>query len=292
LGNRRRWLALFLLLVAPVSPALGQTPKVERGEVSDTRATAHGMGALTVELKLTGENLEGITSARPRLKMAKDDKGNVLLPKNGPEPEFEEWAPNRSPQLRVRLLNPARGASSVDLAGEVDVFVPARDPASTVRLEKLLARLDKPVSSSALKSAGVEVTPLSPAQFVERRKKAKPTKEQMAAEGRKRGMSEEEIKQGLELMEAFSSLGEEPPGETSVLFELKDPENRVLSAELVDADGKELDRQGRSSSGREISHVELKMREKPPEGAALKVTLRTNKGTLVVPFSLKQEVLP
>jgi len=94
-------------------------------------------------------------------------------------------------------------------------------------------------------------------------------------------------------MDALASLSGEPPSETSILLETKDPDGRIISVDVVKADGTELRAPSRGSSGgRERKLVKIDLSEKPPADAALVVTLRTAKSLVTVPLNLKGVSLP
>ena len=269
--------------------------KVTPGAVEDQRSSDGRMGGLTIGLKLTGGALGEIKAIRWRVKSARDDRGASLYKtsKDDKPRDFEEFAPDHRQEPRVSLASPGRDASTVDVAGEVELFIPARDPATRQRFENFLARLDKPLSNSALKSAKVGITPLSAAAYKERERQNRPTKEEIMAEGKKHGASEAEIKQAMAMFEAVSALGGEEPGENSVLIETKDPDGRIISIDVVGADGKELRAPSRGSSGaREVKLVKIDLAEKPPADAALMVTMRTPKSVVTVPLNFKEVALP
>lgn len=286
--------AAFLAHLAPL--AVAQNVKVAAGDVEDTRASDAGWGGLSIELKFSGDGVADVKAVRVKLKSAKDDQGTVLYK---PEPDekakdFEEFSPDRSPKPKVRLKSPARGASSVDVNGELELFVPKKDPNTKQKVEKFQARLDKPISNAALKSAKVDITPLSAAEYKARSAKNKPTKEEIAAEGKKRGASEKEIQQMIQMMDALASLvaGEEP-AETSVLFEVKDPDGKILGLEVAEANGNEIHANSRSSSGgNEKKILKLDLTQKAPPDASLLVTLRTSKSVTSIPIAWKEVPLP
>lgn len=293
----RRWALAFVALPLAAPPALAQSIKVAPGDVEDTRASAEGWGGLSIGLKLTGDGLADVKAVRVKLKSAKDDQGTALY-KPDPdkrEKDFEEFSPDRQPGPKVRLGNPARGASTAAVSGEVELFVPKKDPATTQKIEKFQAKLDKPLSNAALKSAKVEITPLSAAEYKSRSVKNRPTKEQIAAEGKKRGASDKEIEQMIKMMDALAALGGggEEPSETNVLLETKDPEGKILGLEITDTSGAEVHANGRSSSGgNELKLIKLDLSQKPPADATLVVTIRTAKSVMSVPISWKEISLP
>jgi hypothetical protein len=287
-------LAPFLFLL--VGPHLGaQDIKVTAGNVEDQRFSDDRFGGLSIELLLKGGSVADVKAIRVRVKSAKDDVGSVLYkPEREDKPkDFEEYSTDRHPGPQVSLSSPSRDASKVDVAGEIELFIPSRDPNTKQRFEQFMGRPDKPISSSALKSAKVEITPLSPKEYKARQTKNRPTKEQITAEGKKAGASDAEIQQALALMDALSALGGEEPSENSILLETKDPDGKVISIDVVRADGAELHASGRSSNGgREFKMVKIDLAEKPPADAALLVTLRTAKSLVTVPLNLKEVSLP
>jgi hypothetical protein len=239
--------------------------------------------------------VDEVKAVRVRVKSARDDAGSALYkPERDDKPkDFEEFSTKRQPGPEVRLSSPSRDASTVDVAGEVELFIPARDPNTKQRFEQFLSGLDKPLSSSALKSAKVEITPLSHKEYKSRQEKNRPTKEQLMAEGKKRGVSDAEIQQAVSMMEALASLSGEAPSESSVLLETKDPDGRIIAIDVVRADGAELPAPSRGTTGgRDLKMVKIDLAEKPPADAALVVTLRTAKSVVTVPLNLKGVALP
>jgi hypothetical protein len=284
----------FLLFVVSTLLA-AEDVKVTAGTVEDQRFSDVRFGGLSVGIVLKGSGLADVKAVRVKVKSAKDDTGTVLYkPEKDEKPkDFEEYEANRQPGPELRLLSPSRDASTVDVAGEVELFIPARDPNTKQRFEAFLGGLDKPIASTALKSAKVEITPLSAGEYKTRQEKNRPTKEQIVAEGKKHGASDAEIQQALSLMEAIGSLSGEAPSENSVLLETKDPEGRIIAIDIVRPDGAELQAPSRGSTGgRELKMVKIDLSEKPPADAALVVTLRTAKSLVTVPLDLRGVALP
>ena len=284
---------VILLLVSPLFAA--EDVKVSAGAVEDQRSTDERSGGLSIELILKGSGVAGVRAVRVRVKSAKDDVGSVLTrpERDDKSKDFEGFAENRQPGPGVQLTSPRRDASTVDVAGEVELFLPARDPNTNQRFEQFQAGLDKTLSSTALKAAKVEITPLSPKEYRSRQEKNRPTKEQIVAEGKKHGVSDAEIQQAIAMMDALTSLSGEPPSENSVLLETKDPDGRIMAIEVVKPDGAELKAPSRGSSGgRELKLVKIDLSEKPPADAALLVKLRTAKSVVTVPLNLRGIALP
>jgi len=290
-----RPLLLAPCLVLLTSPLLAADDiRVAPGSVEDQRFSDPRFGGMSIELRLSGAGLADVKALRPRVKSAKDDRGAALYkPKDDKVPDFEEFSPDRRPGPRVNLSSPGRDASSVEVAGELELFIPARDPNTKQKFEKFLSRLDKPISSSALKASRIEVTPLSAAAYKARQQANRPTKEQITAEGKKHGASDAEIKQAIAMIEALASLGGEEPVETSVLIETKDPDGKIISIDVVGADGKELHAPSRGSSGgNDNKLLKIDLSEKPPADAGLLVTVRTAKSVVAIPMNFKEVALP
>ena len=292
MAKRFGFMAALTLVAAT---AHGQDVKISAGPIEDGRQNNERMSALSIELKVEGDGAVDVQAMRIKVKSAKDDLGtNLVKPSpDGSPPAFEEFGVNRSPKPKIRLASPARAASKVDVTGEVELFIPKKDPNTSLKLDRFQAALDKPISNAALKSAKVTLTPLSAKEYVSRQAKNKPTKEQMIAEGKKRGATDDEIKQMLALMEAFSKMGSEPPDEKSVLLETKDPEGRIMDIQVAAKGGEEIHSNGRGSSGSdELKLRKIDLTEKAPADAVLVVTLRTPKSVVTVPISMKEVNLP
>ena len=288
-------LFFFFFFLFAASPLLAQDVKVSAGTVEDQRFSDDRFGGLSIELLLQGAGVAEVKAVRVRVTSAKDDAGTAL---SKPDPDdkpkdFEEFSTDRHPGPSVHLLSPRRDASSIDVAGEVELFIPSRDANTKQRFDQFQGRLDKSISSPALKSAKVEITPLSAKEYKARQQKNKPTREQIMAEGKKHGASEKEIQEALALMEALSSLSGEEPSDKSVLVETKDPDGRIISIDVVGADGTELHAPSRGTSGgRDLKMVKIDFSEKPPADAALLVTMRTQKSLVTVPMNFKGVALP
>lgn len=291
----RRALALWILLVFSSSLFAAEDVKVAAGTVEDQRYSDARMGGLTIELKLTGESVKEVKALRARVKSAKDDRGTNLAKggKDEKTADFDEFSPDRRPGPSLHLMSPARDASTIDVAAEVELFIPARDPETKLIVDSFQSRLDKPIASTALRAAKAEITPLSAAAYKARQAGNKPKKEDIIAEGKKQGVSEAEIQQALALIEAFSAIGSEEPSETSVLVETKDPDGRIISIDVVGADGKALPSGSRGSQGgREGRLMKIDLSSKAPADAALLVTMRTSKSVVTLPMNLKGVALP
>jgi hypothetical protein len=270
--------------------AFGQTNVgVELDEVVDNRVTAGPfVGSLDLRLKLTGSGLDRAAAARINVKEARDDRGNVLSGGS----RMSDFTPREYNMgtLQCSLATPARAASSVRVKGTVELFVPARDPSATMKIDKAFANLDKPLASKTLKAAKMEITPLSSAGYVALMKSRKITEkdiEGIRAEGKKRGVPEKEIELAIELAKAFESIDTPPSDKAVILSGKKADFDRIYRVEILGADGNPINVTSRSTSTRgESSIMTLDPSEKPPANASLQIVLLTDKARMSVPFEL------
>ena len=292
-----RWgtyvLALLLLSIATVARA--QSVKVDVSEVTDDRVAADELrgGGLRIELALAGPALEKAVAARAIVKEAKDDRGTNLA-KNPDPPDFMDRNMNNG-AISLSLDSPVRDATSVSVKGNVELFVPSKDPASTITVPKAFAKLDKPLSSPALTSAGIKLTPLSAQGYAELRKKQKITDkdiEEIRAQGKAHGASDKEIELVINMAKAIDSI-DTPPSEGSVILAgSKKDFDKIHSVEILGPDKKPIDINSRESSSRGDSAVMTLHPSSLPDGATLKLTLLTAKSRVSVPFELKKVDLP
>lgn len=262
---------------------------LEIDEVIDNRVAA-GMfsGSLQLRVGLKGNNLEKASAARVIVKEARDDRGTVLVKADADPPDFMGRDYNNG-MVSVSLGAPLRDASSVRMKGSIELFVPGRDPSSTVKVDKAFAKLDAPLSHKTLKSAKIEITPLSPAGYAAKMKERKLDEDAIAkirAEGVARGVSEKEIEFMIGLAKALES--DEPPSEgTVVLSGKKDDFDRIYLIEILGADGKPVNLPQRSTSSRGDDTLMTLVPSSPlPANAALQVVLLTDKSRMTFPFEL------
>ncbi len=158
---------LGLSLVAPEAAAQGDV-RVTISKVQDSRSRYQANDAssrLVLFPKLEGAGLEGASGYRFKSAVAKDDLGNVLVPDgNGPT----KWSTKPDGmELWLKFAGPVREASSVTLSGTVEAWIPSRDPASEVRIEKFYPKAGKPLTEPGLKALKVRLTVLPRARVNE-----------------------------------------------------------------------------------------------------------------------------
>lgn len=229
-----------LVLLALALPSFAQKAKPVDAVikmVQDRRNADFGQLALTLELPsvLSGD----VASTRVHVLSAVDDLGTSLLVE-GADPGFEQ---NISAQyggdedrkqpasISVGLVNPPRAASKLtEVRGEVDLFMPAKDPNGVASIAKFRGAGGKPLAHKALKANGVEITILSDAQLDAARKKLSEAKRQeLAGYGYEGESLEESVKQYSDSLFMLS--------ESDFVVSVKDPQKRIHDIAVVTAEG-------------------------------------------------------
>lgn len=284
------WRSLAILLIL-TSSAAGQTNlAVELDEVTDNRVKAgEFQGSLELRVKVTGNGLEKALASRVIVKEAKDDKGNSLLGKNYEPPDFYPREYNMG-MLSFNLMQPVRSATRVKLKGTLELYVPSRDPAATVKIDKALSKLDAPLSSKALKTAKVEITPVSRAKYAKLLESRKIDDAKIAAireEGKKRGVSQEEIDMAIEFAKALEEGPDDTPENAIILSGKKDSFDRVFRIDILGEDGKPIDTPQRSTSSMgDDAIMRIVPSSTPPANASMQLQLLTQKTRVSAPFEL------
>jgi len=282
-----RWAVVLSLAAA----AYGQSGVgLQIDHVTDNRVSSGGFaGQLELRVKVTGTGLDKATASRVLVKEAKDDKGTQLT--DGKQvPDFFPREYNMG-MLSFSVQQPARSASSVRLKGTVELYVPTRDPSSIVKIDRALSKPDAPLSSKALKAAKLTLTLLSTKGYIEAKKSRKIDDKKIAevrAEGKKRGVPEEEIEAMIGLAKALEGLDETPPENAIILSGTKSDFDRIYRIEILGSDGKPIDTPQRGTSTRgDDSIMTIIPAQTPPENAALQIYVLTDKSKLSFPFDLK-----
>jgi len=290
-------LGILLLLAAG---AFGQSGvSVEVDDVIDNRISSTDIGgfqmvgSLELRVKLNGTGLDKASAARVIVKEAKDDRGNVLTGTSTSPPDFTPRDYNNG-TLQLAVQQPSREASSVRIKGTLELYVPGRDPNASFKIDKALAKLDAPFNAKALKSAKLQLTPLSREGYAAALKARKPSPkdiEAAKAEARKQGASEKEVEMLVELAQAFEGMDGDLPEGSVVLSGKKSDFDRIYRVEILGEDGQPLHMTTRGLSTRgESSLMTLQPSQAPPENATLQFMLVTDKSRVSVPFDLKVEL--
>lgn len=283
--------SLAILLFLAAGAAAQSNVGVEVDEVSDNRVKAGGfVGQLGVRVKLTGTGLDKASAARIVVKDARDDRGTVLDDGSGDKPDFMGREYNNG-TLNLSVQPPARAASTVRIKGTIELYAPARDPNAIVKVPKAFSKLDAPLAAAGLKAAKLSITPLSKTGYAEKMKSRKldeKTIAEMRAEGKKRGVSDDEIEKMIGLAKAMEGLETEPAEGLIVLAGKASDFARIYRVEILGNDGKPIDVGSRSTSTRgEDSIMTMQPSQPPPANAALQFYVITDKSQLSFPFDLK-----
>ncbi|HYC60382.1 MAG TPA: hypothetical protein VEK79_12535 [Thermoanaerobaculia bacterium] len=291
--------AVFCLSLLVPGAVLAQSAvRVELDEVVDNRMSTDPNqqfqmhGSLELRVKLSGKDLEKAVAARVLIKDAKDDKGNSLVASSSPPDFFPREYNNGT--LQVATMQPARTASSVVVKGTVELYVPGRDPNANMKIDKALAKLDAPMSSKALKTAKLEITPLSRKGYTDMLKARKITDadiEKLRAEAKKQGASEEDVELAIGLAKAFEGMDTELPENAIVFSGKKSDFDRIFRLEILNADGSPINVGSRGTSTRgESSIMTLQPSEAAPANAAVQLMMITDQSRVSFPFELKVEL--
>ncbi|HUP62421.1 MAG TPA: hypothetical protein VNA69_18595 [Thermoanaerobaculia bacterium] len=291
--------SFLCVLVVAVAAHAQSGVGVEVDDVVDNRVSTDPNeqfqlhGSLELRVKLTGKDLEKALAARVLVKDAKDDKGNSLVPSSTSPPDFFPREYN-SGTLQVGLRQPSRAASSVVVKGTVELYVPGRDPNASLKIEKALAKLDAPLSSKSLKTAKLEITPLSRngyAEMLKSRKVSEKDIEKLRAEAKTQGVSEQEVELAIGLAKAFEGMDTDLPEHAVVFSGKKSDFDRIFRLEILGADGNPIHVTSRGTSTRgESSVMTLQPSEAPPANASLQLMLLTDKSRVSFPFELKVQL--
>lgn len=256
---------------------------VTAGDITDRRRNDGHFNELEVELKLGGDGISGARAARATLKTAVDNGGRDLLKPDKKTTDFNEGMGDEPPRVKLSLKNPSRRAVSVkEVSGTVEVFLPSRDPAALVKVDRFQASADKPVSAPGLKAVQAEVMVVSRKTYDAEKKKEEERRKKEAESGGLAGAMAEGFRGLFEGM--FGDVGE-----NDVLLKVTDKGSRIFGAEVFDASGKKIDGRGTmKTSGFWI----LSFGEKPPPDASLRIYVLTPKALVSAPFSLKDVALP
>lgn len=279
------------LALAGLAPAGASAQvRVSAGTIEDRRTTGKFFAGLEIELKLTGDDLADAKSARILLTKAVDETGRDLLPEQKPDGDFKSVG---SSELKLALKNPARAAAAVkEIAGEVQLFVPTRDPAAVVTIDRALSRMDKPIDSPALKAQKITVRLVSPKVYLADAKKRDAEfdkeMEKHKEEVKKEAGDDKTAEALMALVKGFAGMMNDV-GENDVILEIGDDQKKILDVSFLRANGDAIDTSGSMSSG---GVKILKFSQKLPPDAKLKLLLHTRKSIVSAPFTLANVPLP
>jgi hypothetical protein len=246
---------LFVLLIAFAANAAD----VKVQQVNDRRSRS-AFAQLQIALELPSITATSVAASRVLVSSAKDDAGNDLINHEAQEPALEEnFRKEGNASVSLSLKNPPRSSTKVaEAKGEIELFMPGKDPNSTAELTKFVPGNGKPVSHKALKSNGVEIAFLTAAQ--------------LDADNAKR---EEWDRVKLD--------------DNELAIRVKDPEKRIQSLTYIDSKGEPQRVMMRDEKTLAVLST---WAGKPASDWKLRVNLRTAKNTVRMPFAVKDVPLP
>lgn len=290
----------LILLVLLTTGSIAQV-RVMPAEVRETRRTDGFFNKLEIELKLIGDAMNEAKGIRVILDKAVDDTGRDLLNPEKKSDEFDDISSsfgNRE-KIDIEMKNASRQAATVqEISGRIELFIPKRDPKSSLMFPGVLRATGKPLTSADLKAAGITITIWTKEQY-EVRRKAEEARIKKEMEERKKKAAENPGDPADEMIEGlmkifgglFSALTE--MGENAVALQLSDKQGKLISIEFEDAAGKPISRQGRSTMGSKDDQTQIfEFENKLPADARMRIYLLTPRSVVSTPFKLTNIPLP
>lgn len=276
------WLVVFICLAASAS-ADAIDVRVSVSEVSDRRSTGQFFNNLEVKLKLTGDDAAEIKGINTVITSAVDDtRRNLLSPEKNRSGFEAVRETGTGPEVTLSLKNPARKATVIkELSGELQLFMPAQDPAATVLIKDLGRSIGKPLTDKALEKAGISVIVLTKKEY-DLIKKDEEQKAKNTAE--KQGLDKALLKAFEGLLGAFFEVGEH-----DLILKISDPSAKLIEVEVIDGKGTRISGQGSMKTGdlRILNYTEAL-----PADAQLRIFLNTQKSVVSLPLKLADISLP
>lgn len=283
-------IALLLLFSVFTSVVASAQQKIDVAvkQVNDRRSAGF-FAQLGISLELSKIKSSEVAASRVLISSATDETGRDLIDREAQEPKLE---PNQRlvggmgaqpAQVSVTLKNPERRATKVkEVRGEIELFMPAKDPNSIAEIPKFMTMSGKALTHKALKANGVEISMLSQAQVDAEKKRRADAKRKEYAE---LGYDAESLENMLtSFLESLLQVEE-----SELLVRIKDPNNRIQQINYVDAAG-------------EVKHVSMRDDEglmrlstwegKPGADWKLRVSMKTPKNTARYAFAVDDVPLP
>ena len=281
---------------APAAKAAAAGPKLEIAVDSllDRRTTSDfPRPSLSLTLALQGEDAAAVKSTRPRVTRAVDDTGRDLAnPQGAMVYGADGWQESRGEKAmpRIELASPSRKAKSLTVVeGVLETYLPSRDSAATVKIDRVLSYRDKPLATPALAAQGIRLGVLSKAGL-EREKKQAEAREKAKRAKKTKKESVEGVAEAIAdaLVSSIQSLFENA-GEHDLILKVDDPGKKIFSFDLAAPDGTPVQSYG-------LTNVEgyriLRMFEPIPPNSSLQVRLKTPKSFGEIRFAFQDLKLP
>src|SRR5687768_16459983 len=287
-------IAAFVLALSAASLLAQPKPtpvEVTVQQVNDRR-TNGSFSHLTISLELPKIRSTEVEASRVLIAAATNDSGKSLLDPEASEPQLEPNMRGRfggaetmpATTISVTLANPDRKAKSLkEVRGEIELYMPGKDPNSVAEISKFLSTSGKPLSHKALKANGVEIVLLTEKQIeAERKRIAEAKRKEYKDAGWEDGESLEEMIKSM----LSSLLGVQ---ESDLLARVKDPNQRIQEIAYVDAAGEVKRISTRDEEG--LTYFTT-WGDKPQADWKLRVSMKTSKNIVRHSFALKDVPLP
>jgi hypothetical protein len=290
---------------APAAPPAPPKVNVAVESLLDRRTSGDfPQPSLTVQLNIEGEDARSVASARARVTSVVDDTGKSLVQDPSSKTmtvggdSWQHARENSPPSVRLELASPTRKAKTLtSLEGVLETYLPSRDPAATVKIDRIAAKKDKPLTVPALASQRIRIQVLSK-EGLEAEKKRAEAKKKAEAEKKKKAAGKKEGFEGMAeamaegLADAFGGMFERlfmTAGDNDLILKVDDPGKKLFAFDLAAVDGKPINSYGTM----EMENYRIvRMFEPIPEGASLLVRLKTAKSFAETPFTLANLKLP
>jgi hypothetical protein len=168
-----------------------------------------------------GTNLLLDDAANARLEPTQ--RGQFGKPKEGPAPPTIIFAEMKNPPRKARVLK--------EVSGEIELYIPSRDPNGEAGFPKILSMAGKPLAHAALKANGIEIAVLSEDQIAAERKKAGDAER---AKAKKEGITDEET---IRSMVEYAVDSFPKGGEGQIVLRVKDPKKAIQDFKMADGEG-------------------------------------------------------
>lgn len=279
-------------LTAPAPLASALPAKVSLGQIHDRRSDGSFFKRLEINLELPEIPAADVAAARTVVKSAVDDTGRNLVPDDSEKSSLQPTMQGRPggaaekpepAKVTLELKNPARKANVVaSLTGEIELYMPGKDPNSIATVPKFTAQAGKPLASPALKANGVGITVMGKEQLEAEKKRQL---DKLKLEAKKQGIT------GEALEERIADFSSEflKPDEGDVVLKVQGPEGKIQEIAYVDAAGEEKRAMASDKQGFTVLST---WGEKPGPDWSLRVRMKTPKTLVRYSFALKDVPLP
>lgn len=220
-----------------------------------------------------GTNLVREDAADARLEPTQ--RGSFGQPREGPAPPTIVFA---------ELKNPPRKATTLkEVSGEIELYIPGRDPNGEAGFPKILSMAGKPLAHAALKANGVEISVLSQDQIAAERKKAEDAER---AKAKREGITDEET---VKSMVDYVSDSFPKGGEGQIVLRVKDPKKAIQDFKMADGEGNPQFNGKSDQAGLTILEF---WGEKPKPDWTMKVLMQSDSSLVRFTFVFRDVPLP